>query len=83
MLFPDLDLWHVTCLQVRAHQPPTWQGAADNIENLLVIVFQLWCDDDGACVRSQPAIELPTAVRAASMQRSDGVQEEATLSSMA
>lgn len=29
--------------QVRARQPPTWRAAADNFENLLVLVFQLWC----------------------------------------
>jgi hypothetical protein len=29
--------------QVRAQQPPTWRAAADNFENLLVLVFQLWC----------------------------------------
>jgi hypothetical protein len=33
----------VTAPQVRAQQQPTWRAAADNFENLMVLVFQLWC----------------------------------------
>ncbi len=34
----ERDFWGI-----RAHCVPTWQWAADNVENLLVIVFQIWC----------------------------------------
>lgn len=34
-------------MQVRTKIPPTWRGAADSVENLIVITFQLWCE--GAC----------------------------------
>lgn len=29
--------------EVRTHRAPTWHLLADNIENLLVLVFQIWC----------------------------------------
>jgi len=29
--------------EVRTHRAHTWRLLADNFENLLVLVFQIWC----------------------------------------
>jgi hypothetical protein len=42
--------------QVRAQQPPTWRAAADNFENLLVLVFQLWCAAQPPCCHRDLAL---------------------------
>lgn len=50
--------------EVRAHKSPTWHGAADNIENLLVVIFQL-CNYGGlvALLPLAPRLSLAALIR--------------------